>query len=220
MFDKVLQLSTHFLFATVMVFAFTACDDTDNDGEPDPGNGNGNGDNNEIWEPYKFKENTTYEYDYVITEEEETTMSGTAHIQIGDPEVTVNWNMNDEDYETVVNQSDDIADNYVQAIASTPLAGILYQGQWAFIFTGNELAVGNSWDYESDDGTMYFEVTGKESYAGIEGFIMEMYWDDNAEDVVTWESCIAPEMSLPLMSYMDDTESETTMLVELTNYQE
>jgi|AntRauTorckE6833_2_1112554.scaffolds.fasta_scaffold10277_2 hypothetical protein len=216
MYFKMLRLTSLIFVSLALTVSFTGCDDDSDNGEgPDDGNGNGN----QQWEPYKFHPNTTYEYDYTITDNGETTNSGRVQVEIGDPKVTVSWNMDGSIYDTEVNQSDNILENYIQAVASTPLAGVLYQGQWSVIFTNNELETGNSWSYESDEGTMLFEVTGKDSYAGIEGFVLEMFWQDGEEGNVTWESCITPDLPLPLMSYIHDIESDNAFHVELTDYQ-
>lgn len=214
---KFLTLLGLFGMAILVSVTLTSCDD-DDDSSPDDNNGDPS---DEIWEPYKFKANTYFAYSFNMEQEGESQMQGTAEITIDDPAVTIVYEVNgEEEVESSANDSDDIADNYQNAVSQTPLAGILYQAQWISVFSNNNLETGNTWSLDDDEGTLYFEVTGTETYSGIEGKVIEMDLIEDDETTLSWIAVINTEIPLPLMSQIEDFEEDIFYDLELTDYQD
>lgn len=174
----------------------------------------------ENWEPYDLKANTSYDYDFEITEEGNESSSGSAHIKVGDPEVEISGTFNGEEFSNSHNMSEEISENFISAISMTPLAGFMYQPMWMGAFAGQEVRVGASWTYSYGGSSINFNVTGKETYAGHEGFvIITTMQDSNTEESVEWISCITSELPLPLMTQVTHSDGEKYYM-ELTNYEE
>jgi len=197
------------------VFTFIllpACED-DND-ESDDNNGNP-----EAWEPYDLKAGTSYDYEFEFLEDNEVSSEGTVNIEVGNPEVTITTTIDDNEMEQVYDSSDEISQNFITGIGQTPLAGFLYQPLWTGAFSGQELKTGANWSFSSNEGSIYFEVTGKDSYAGIEGYVIEAEFTDGSETTATWKTCISYDLPLPLMTWVSD-EIGDEYLIELTSYNE
>ena len=196
------------IFAMVM---FSSCEDESND---DPEN-----DDTEVWEPFEFTPNTSFEYDYEYNDvSQEETSTGTFLIELGDPEVTISGTIDGEDFSVTENTSSDLADNFLSAVIKTPIAVVLYQPYWSGAFSGQELRVGASWSFSYGGASMSYEVTGKDTYAGYEGFtIVNIYEDD--EETVTITTCVHPDLPIALMVNFEE-EGGDTYRVELTNYEE
>ncbi|MGM0565778.1 MAG: hypothetical protein ACQESX_03365 [Bacteroidota bacterium] len=217
---RIFTLLGLFSLAILVSVSLTSCSD-DDDSSPDSGNDDDDGDLSDVvWDPYKFKADTYFAYSFSIEQGDEYQMEGTAEIIIDDPAVTVKYVANGDEVESSVNNSDDISVNYQNAVTATPLGGILYQGQWITIFSDNDLEVGNSWNFDSDDGSMHFEVSGTEDIAGIEGKLIEMDLTEDGETKMIWNAVINTDLPLPLKSHIEDYRDDIIYTVELTDYQE
>lgn len=173
--------------------------------------------NPETWEPYDLKAGTSYDYEFEFQENDEVASEGTVNIEVGNPEVTITTTIDGNEMEQMYDSSDEISENFIAGISQTPLAGLLYQPVWTSAFTGQDLETGASWSFSSNDGSIYFEVTGKDNFAGIEGYVIEAEFTDNSETTATWETCISHDLPLPLMTWVSD-ESGDIYLLELTSY--
>src|SRR6056297_1543829 len=127
----------------------------------DENNGDSQNDETEVWEPYAFTPNTSFEYDYEYTDASlKQTSSGTFLIEVGDPEVTISGTLDDEEFSVTENTSSDVSENFISAVSKTPLAMVLYQSYWTGAFSGLELKVGASWSFSYGGSSMSYEVTG------------------------------------------------------------
>lgn len=204
---SLILLALSFIFAV----SFSACED-ENDT-------NDNDDDFTEWEPYDLKANTAYDYDFEFTEGDEETSGGSVSIAIGDPDVEVSWNVGDQTYENTYDSEDNIEDNFIGAISQTPLAGFLYQPLWFGAFSGQEIKTGASWSYSAQDSSIEFEVTGTDTYAGEEGYVVMAVFEDESGATATWETCVSSDVPLPLMTSVTD-EDDDHYFIELTNYEE
>lgn len=196
------------IFALVM---FSSCEDEEN--------GNSDNDEAEVWEPYDFSPNTSFEYDFEYTDVSlNDTSSGTLLIEIGDPEVTISGTIDGEELSVTENVSSDLEDNFISAVSKTPLAPVLYQPYWTGGFTEQELSVGASWSYSYGGNSISFEVTGTDTYAGYEGYTVETIVQDDGE-TITMNTCVNPELPVALMVDVEEAGGDTYW-VELINYEE
>ncbi len=194
---------------------FTACDEDENDDMNDPDNSQG-----EVWEPYQLEPNTAYEYDFSITDGSGApTSSGSVRIDIGDPEVEVSGDVDNQNFSFMQNSSDNVNDNFIAAVSQSPIGMTLYQPFWFGAFAGQSLEVGNSWSYTIEGSSIEFNVTGTQTIAGWEGFIVETdYYDAESEESISWTTCVNQEVPLPLMANIKYNENEE-YYIELTNYE-
>ncbi len=208
-------------FLMVSFIPLAACDD-DDDTEPGNGNGDDNGGNGDIekWEPYDFEDHTsatmTYEFDF--QEDGESIMSGTSTIEIEDPTVTVTIVMNGEESVFSSSNHDNVEDNFSEVVNQSPyLGGVLFGGSWPTIFDDQELYVGASWSMNFDGNSIDLEISGKETYAGVEGYLAEYTFENQEGQVVTYDICVDPKVPLPLMIEAEE-EGDYYHLV-MTNYE-
>ncbi len=207
-----LKHSVPFIAMAIMALVmFSSCEDEDNGGSQN--------DETEVWEPFEFTPNTSFEYDYeyVDVSQEETT-TGSLLIEVGDPEVTVSGTIDGEDFNVTENTSSNLEDNFIAAITKTPIAIVLYQPYWAGAFSQQELEVGASWSYSYGGASMSFEVTGTDTYAGYEGFTIETVYQAEGE-TITVNTCVHPDLPVALMVNMEEAGGDTYR-VELTSYEE
>jgi len=194
------------IFALVM---FSSCEDEEN-GDPENAE-------TEVWEPFEFTPNTSFEYDYEYNDvSQEETSSGTLLIEIGDPEVTISGTIDGEDFSVTENTSSELEDNFFAAVGKTPIAGVLYQPYWSGAFSEQELEVGASWSFSYGGTSMSYEVTGTDSYAGYEGYTIEAIYQADGE-TITITTCVNPELPVALMVNFEEGGGDTYR-VELTNY--
>ncbi len=212
-FQFFIAVLTGFLFLTFT----TSCEKSEDSNNDKPDDDNTTQEN--FWEPYKFSANTLYEYDYTFSEEGEMIYGGDVTIEVQDPQVTISGTMNGQQYESVVNNSDDIRDNFITAVSSTPASAVLYQSFFVSGFPDDGLETGQTWEYSVSGVNMYYEVTGKDSYAGYEGHVVEMEWTDGSE-ILLYTTCINSDMAMPLMTHIYDEDDQIEYHLELTNYQE
>ncbi|MFO8233888.1 MAG: hypothetical protein R6U04_00590 [Bacteroidales bacterium] len=171
----------------------------------------------ETWEPYQVKPNTAFEYDFEKYENDTLSSSGNFRIEVGDPEVTITGTIDGEEFEVIQNDSDDPEENFKDALLSYPYTGALYHNAWPSEFDPEEVEVGDSWSYTYGGETLSFNVTGKETYAGYEGYVVKMEYQDESI-TQSWEACVNKNIPLALMSRIIDNEEEWSF--ELTNYEE
>lgn len=116
--------------------------------------------------------------------------------------------------------SDDVTENFKDAIESTP-AQLLYNPTWKEAFMDQELEVGSSWSYPFGGLYYEFEVTGTDNYAGYEGYLVEMFYNDGSGNTVTRNACINENIPLSLMThYSENGSTYEEYYFELISYEE
>ena len=82
-------------------------------------------------------------------------------------------------------------------------------------YQGQTLQAGQSWSYSTEEGTSTFEVTGSDSYAGVECSVTEA----SVNGTVVHEACVSPDRGLaPYAAYYDESGT-LTFEMELTSYE-
>ncbi len=200
-----------FLFAFIFfaIALLPACDDD-----------NGDDDNGEekIWKPYEVKANTAYEYDFEQRQNNEVISSGSARIDIEDPEVIITGTIDNEDFSVTSNTYDDVNDNFISAISMTPLGPFLYQPILLGAFTNQNIKIGNTWSYTYEGNTISFSVTGEDEYAGYTGYVIETTYQDEEETIV-WNSVVNPDIPLPLMTHIE-YDNGLEYYIEITSFED
>ena len=99
-------------------------------------------------------------------------------------------------------------------VISTIYSPFLGGGAFQMALSTGQIKVGNKSSYSSDGHSMSTEVTGKKTYAGIEGFVIRSEIDGQLES----EVCLSPNFPLSLMSHMKmDSQVFESELVEYTS---
>jgi hypothetical protein len=203
------------LFILSGALLMVSCEDDKTDDSSDPDNLDG-----EVWEPYQLKANTAFDYDFTMTAADNENTSGTARIEIGDPEVEVSGTVNGQDFNYVSNSSEDINENFMAAVSQSPIGMTLYQPIWFNAFAGQSIQVGSSWSYNFQGSSITFEVTETRTIAGIEGYVVEtVFLDAESGESINWYTCINQEIALPLLVSVDYDEEESYD-IELTGYED
>ncbi|MFW5754300.1 MAG: hypothetical protein ACOCV9_05805 [Marinilabiliaceae bacterium] len=197
-------------WALIVSVSFSACEDENDETTEDDNNA-------ETWESYDLKAGTSYDYEFEFTEDNEVTSEGTVTIEVEDPEVTITTTIDGDETEQTYDSSDEISQNFISGIEESPVDEFLYQPMWTGAFSDQELETGANWSFSADDGSIYFEVTGTDSYADIEGYVIEAEFTDGSETTAMWETCITHDLPLPLMTWVSDEEGDH-YLIELTSY--
>ncbi|WP_049902759.1 hypothetical protein [Halococcus agarilyticus] len=82
-------------------------------------------------------------------------------------------------------------------------------------YGGRPLQSGRSWSYSTEQGMASFEVTGTDSYAGVECSVTEA----SLNGTVVHEACVSPDRGLaPYAAYYDESGT-LTFEMELTSYE-
>ncbi|PSP69218.1 hypothetical protein BRC80_11820 [Halobacteriales archaeon QH_9_66_26] len=82
-------------------------------------------------------------------------------------------------------------------------------------YEGRTLQAGQSWSYSTEERTSTFEVTGSDSYAGVECSVTEA----SVNGTVVHEACVSPDRGLaPYAAYYDESGT-LTFEMELTSYE-
>lgn len=210
-FNKSLALL--FIFSGALLMA--SCEDDENSDTRDTDNLEG-----QVWEPYQLKANTSYDYDFTISEESTEPSSGIISIDIGDPDVEVSGLVNDQEFYYTGNSGEDINENFIAALSPSPIGMTLYQPFWLNAFADQAIRVGNSWSYNYLGSSITFEVTETRTVAEIEGFVIETEFTDAESGIsVNWYTCINQEIPLPLLVSVDYGE-QGAYHMELTGYED
>ncbi len=206
------------IFGVVMgVFVMTTLPSCDDDDETDDATTEEEMSN---WEPYDLKSNTAYDYNFEKTSEENVSSPGTAHIKVGDPEVEISGNFDGKPFSHSYKETKDISENFITAVSMTPMADFMYQPMWTDAFANQEIRVGTSWTHSYGGNSVSFNVTGKDTYAGFEGFVMETTIQEaESGETVEWISCITSELPIPLMTKVIYNDGEEYYM-EITDYEE
>lgn len=104
-----------------------------------------------------------------------------------------------------------------QQLLSSPAGALLAPlSTMTGFYGGQPLQVGQSWSYSSEEGSTSFEVTGTDSYAGVDCFVSEA----RLNGTVVHEACASPDRGLaPYAAYYDESGT-LTFEMTLVNYEE
>lgn len=82
-------------------------------------------------------------------------------------------------------------------------------------YGGRSLQVGQSWSYSSQQGSVSFEVTGTDSYAGVECFVSKA----SVNGTVIHEACVSPDRGLAPYAAYYDGNGNLTFQMTLQSYE-
>ncbi len=191
--------------------AFFSCS---SDGGTDPDDNDNNG---ESWEPYQFEPNTTFHYD-LTTEIEGKDSTGELSVYIKNPAVEITWVWDGEEGSSEYAVEDNIKDNFTFAASGTPFPHLLHNYTWALGYgQGKDLKVGNHWSWSHAGVSYSFNVTGKEEYAGMSGYVVETeITDSNEGEEFFFLACINPDIALPLMNIWEGKSEQDEFYYKMT----
>jgi len=94
--------------------------------------------------------------------------------------------------------------NMFMSMAMSPAAevllGTIWAQWWMPFFAGTEFSVGSGWSASWEGESVSFEVVSTETYAGVEGYVVE--WRKN--DELVSRVCVAPNVPLALKTEITD----------------
>jgi hypothetical protein len=98
-----------------------------------------------------------------------------------------------------------------QMMALGPIGILLFNPTAWIMFNGRELTVGDEWSYSSGGDQLSIKVQQQCAHAGQNGLLVVMQSNGETHQ----ETCLAPEVALPLRMLMQDGNDRTEMtLVE------
>ncbi len=184
-----------------------------------------------VWEPYKFKGTEHFKYALTVKDEDGKTQKGEYVIDLSKQgekyKIKINGSFagNEGSVSTTVDDASSISGViFGQMIFNpwlAPLTTTLFANAFIAVFTSGAFASGleegSHWSYKSKDGDkVEFNVKGECKYAGRKGKLLTM--KSNGKTV--YETCIDPEVALPIYVKYIDKDDGTFSSMELVEYKE
>jgi len=165
---------------------------------------------------WNFTRPGTYTYDIYEESQGKGTLVWDVQKVDGDQvTVHVKYDLGDTSYESTVSGDEQTVQGQLMM---TPAGGFLLATMFSpsmAYYQDHKLAVGNSWSFSSDAGSLSFAVTGKDTYGGIECYASEM----RVNGTVVNEGCFSPDHGLaPYVAYYDD-QGDPQFTLTLKSYQ-
>jgi hypothetical protein len=174
------------------------------------------------WEPYQFKGTEHFRFDVQVTSEGET-QAGFYTLDLekkAADKVTLKFKGslggNSGEFSTTAPLDQVYGQAMMQMMMSplgAPLLATLFAPFWAIYFVGQEWEVGSGWSFAEGDQAMSFKIEATCSHAGVSG--KKVVWREGNE--LRAESCIAPEVALPLAVTFRSEDGEVFKLA-MTEY--
>jgi hypothetical protein len=188
-------------------------DDEVGDDEPDEGSVDDAADR---WNALEFESPATYTYDVFLEDEGSGTLVWDVQQVSGDRvTVRIDYQVGDVSYQSTVTGT---PETVRQQTMMTPAGVLLMLTMYTPMtwYADQDLTVGNEWSIATDDGTMRFEVTGTDTYAGVQCYATEVTIDGTTQH----ESCISPDLGLAPYSAWYDENGALQVKIELVNFEE
>lgn len=195
---------------------------TDTDGEESPtatdgmDGGTATTTPSDAWTLFQFEHPARYEYELRQSGEEPATIVLDV-TDVSDEQVTVRTSYRSGD--TTFNQTfSGTAEEVRSQLAQSPSGAVLISGLFNPALGGVEASgrfqVGATWEHTAEGQTLRYEVTGQDSYAGVDCYTMEV----STDDVTQGEFCVSPEHGLS--AYVGIYEDGTLQFeMELVEYE-
>jgi hypothetical protein len=163
------------------------------------------------YDPYQFVPGT-YVYDVVTPEGEAGRLVWTV-ADVGDDRVTVEASLETPSgaFETRVTGEREEAYGSFYATPLGPFVALGIASPVAAGFAEGDLSVGDRWSASGPDGSVVYRVERLDSFAGLDCAVVEYV----VNDVVVYESCVAPEDAMTRHLVVRDGETGETV-VEMT----
>ncbi|MFD1645620.1 hypothetical protein [Haloarchaeobius litoreus] len=183
------------------------------------GGGGGGGGSGDLepgsWNVLEFDQPATYTYDIYVEEEGSGTLVWDVQEVDGDT-ITIRtvYELGEERYESTVTGTKETVQSqlYANPAGILLLTTMFTPSAW---YGGQELEVGSGWSYQTQEGSASFEVTGVQTYAGVDCFYSEMIVDGTT----LHEGCFSPDLGLaPYTAYYNE-DGSLSMSMELVSYE-
>lgn len=188
----------------------------DGDGGSGGDGGTGSGDADESFQPFRFDQPATYTFDVMDAREgngrlvwdvqsidgENVTLRSVFEFQGETQESTMTVSREDAMLELAFSPGGQYA---VQTMFSSTMSQVY----------GEDLRVGRSWTFPSQDGTMTYEVTEKRKYAGVECYYSEI----RVDGAVVRAGCYSPDHGVAPYSAHFDENGNPVLEVKLAGYE-
>ena len=170
------------------------------------------------WAPYMFRGTEHFKYDVRRTEDG-TPTAGFYQLDFqpaGENRVRMKaqGQVGDESFSNTVTMgvgAQGMQMGMGQMMALGPIGILLFNPTAWIMFDGRELTVGDEWNYSSGGDQLSIKVQQQCSHAGQNGLLVVMQSNGETHQ----ETCLAPEVALPLRMLMQDGNDRTEMtLVE------
>ncbi len=170
------------------------------------------------WTPYQFKGTEHFKYDVKQTERGQT-KTGYYILDIqpaaaaGKYRMKVDGKLGDEAYSSTVTAPDPNAGGMMGGMglgglmALGPIGMTLLNPMMGMLFMGHELTLGDGWSNSSGGHSTSFKVESNCQFGGVNGLMTVMR--ENNE--VKQQSCLSPNVALPLQVMMNDNRNSTQM---------
>ncbi|MFC4407406.1 hypothetical protein [Haloarchaeobius iranensis] len=167
------------------------------------------------WNVLEFGQPATYTYDIFVEGDGEGSLVLDVQEVDGDS-ITVRavYELGQERHESTVTGTKETVQSqlYANPAGILLLTTMLTPSAW---YGGQELEVGSGWSYQTQAGSASFEVTGVETYAGVDCFDSEMVVDGTT----LHEGCFSPGLGLaPYTAYYDE-DGSLSMEMALVSYE-
>lgn len=180
------------------------------------GSGGGSGDLQPgTWDLLEFDQAATYTYDIFMEDQGHGTLVFDVQSVEGDS-VTVRtvYDLDGDHYESTISGTRDMVQSqlYTNPAGAILLVTMFTPATW---YADQRLEVGSGWSYQTQDGSASFDVTGVETYAGVDCYRSEMRVDGE----MLYEGCFSPDLGLaPYTAYYND-DGSLAMEMELVSYE-
>jgi hypothetical protein len=167
----------------------------------------------ESWEPYKFIGTEHFRYEMSVTENGDT-QTGWYTLDLepaGGDQLLIKLEASMGESRSAFSTTAPADAVYMQLMtqmamspAGAPMMATLLAPWWGMYFAGRDWTLGAGWSFNDGTNEMSFKVEALCEHAGVEG--KSVVWREGGE--VRAESCIAPQVALPLfVSFRDDRGS-------------
>ncbi len=184
-----------------------------------------------VWHPYQFKGTEHFKYSLVIVGKDGKKQTGEYVIDLGKAGDKYNVKINGEfagnegSFSTKVSDANAIPtvifghmifNPWLAPLTTTLFANSLIAMYTAGTMTDN-LEEGSHWSYKQKDGDkVEFDVKGTCKYAGRKGKLLTM----KTNGKVVYESCVDPDVAMPIYVKYADKEGKSYTAIELVEYKE
>lgn len=129
--------------------------------------------------------------------------------------VTVDYAVGETEYSSTVSGTKETIQGQLMMSPAGPFMMLGIFSPMFGYYEGQQLSVGKQWSFNSGRGSMSFEITGTDSYAGVDCYASELRINES----VMHEACFAPNLGLAAYTaFYDEETGSVDMRMELVEY--
>jgi hypothetical protein len=173
------------------------------------------------WTPYSFKGTEHFKYNISLKKGEEKS-EGMYILDLkkgkgDDMTMHIKGDWDKKTFESTVTVSEDdffsaLMGQMMMNPAAAPLLVTLFTPIWSTYLAGRDWKIGSGWEVTSEGESASFKVVEECKYAGIKG--LRGVLKQNEETLI--ETCVSPDVALPLAINFKGDESYSLELIEYT----